>query len=160
VVNTPASYLRGYGYKSRPGDQLFWQIFMVFLSVFRRMPGWYLTLVHNRFISISLFTYPFVRRCIAWVAGKASINKLQTTNNIKFMKSVLKIGSYRYAVPCCALLTLEVVKQVFFALCTTVSNVSKTVKMKFIGERRYSPLAIRDDQLLLSHTCTRQLLES
>jgi hypothetical protein len=40
VNNTPASYLEGPGFKSRPGYRLSWlRVFVVFLSPSRRMPG-------------------------------------------------------------------------------------------------------------------------
>jgi hypothetical protein len=39
VVNTPASYAGGPGFKSRPADRLFWLRFLVvFLSPYRQMP--------------------------------------------------------------------------------------------------------------------------
>jgi hypothetical protein len=40
VVSTPASYSGGPGFKSRPGDRLYWlRFFVVFLSPSRKMPG-------------------------------------------------------------------------------------------------------------------------
>jgi hypothetical protein len=48
---TPLSYLVGCRYKSRPGDQLFWQMF---LSLYSQMPAQYLALGHDRFLP-----YPF-----------------------------------------------------------------------------------------------------
>jgi hypothetical protein len=43
VVNTPVSYLRRFGFKSRPGHRLSWlRIFMVFISPSRWIPELYL----------------------------------------------------------------------------------------------------------------------
>jgi hypothetical protein len=40
VVKTPASYSGGPGFKSRPGDRLFWlRLFVVFLNPYRQMSG-------------------------------------------------------------------------------------------------------------------------
>jgi hypothetical protein len=68
VVNTSASYFGCAGIRSRPGDRLSWlRVFMVFLSSSWNMPGWHLTLGHDRFLLYPFlpFTYHlFIRRHI------------------------------------------------------------------------------------------------
>jgi hypothetical protein len=71
VVSIPASYSGGRGFKSRPGDQLFWLRFLVvFLSPSRQMPGYYLKLGHDRFLphpfQFIVHYHPLIRRCVVW----------------------------------------------------------------------------------------------
>jgi hypothetical protein len=81
VVNTPASYSGGSGFKSWPRDRLSW---LRFLVVFLSPPGkcWESTLIlghaHSHIVSNSYFTnLPSIRRPIFCVTEKASLNKLQ-----------------------------------------------------------------------------------
>jgi hypothetical protein len=51
-------YSIGPGFKSRPGDRLYWQVFRGFLSPSGQMPGYYLKLYHTTsFHSLSNFLF-------------------------------------------------------------------------------------------------------
>jgi hypothetical protein len=82
VVNTLHSYSASPEIKSRPGDRLSWpRFFVIFLISFSQLPGYYLKLGHNTFLtqlSNSSFTFnPFIWYYIVPATEKASLNKLQ-----------------------------------------------------------------------------------
>jgi hypothetical protein len=68
------------GFKSRPGDRLFWMgFFVIFPTPAIQIPGYHLKLGHERFFPNSLFTCnSFIWRSIVWVTEKSSLSKLQS----------------------------------------------------------------------------------
>jgi hypothetical protein len=95
VVNTPASYSGGSGFKSWPGDQLPWMSCSWFSSVYpSECRDSTLILDHERFLpnpfQFIFFTYhPFIWCYIVWVSKRGSPSKLQTGHNSMFGKSAL-----------------------------------------------------------------------
>jgi hypothetical protein len=81
VVNTPASYFGGHGFKFQPEDMLAWlRFFMDLLG-----PSSILKLCYHRSFQILSNSFAYrrlIQRYIVFVTEEASLNGIQTTESI------------------------------------------------------------------------------